>query len=104
MSNAKVRVILERLFRKVGDNKQKLINLPTADFYAFIINNEHRLKEEFRAVTAKMSVQAELKLNPKTSTFKIPEQDFFKYDPDVKNEVEYLPMLTVNILLDMQQV
>ena len=90
MSNAKVKVILERLFHKGGNNKQKLINLPTADFYAFVINNEHLLKEEFRAVTAKMSVQTELKLNPKTSTFKIPEQDFFKYDPDVKNEVEYL--------------
>lgn len=90
MSTAKVKVILERLFRKGGNDKQKLINLPTADFYAFVVNNEHLLKEEFRAVTAKMSVQQELKLAPKTSTFKIPEQDFFKYDPGVKNEVEYL--------------
>lgn len=90
MSTVKVKVILERLFRKGGNNKQKLINLPTVDFYAFVVNNEHLLKEEFRAVTAKMSVQQELKLAPKTSTFKIPEQDFFKYDPGVKNEVEYL--------------
>lgn len=90
MSTVKVKVILERLFRKGGNNKQKLINLPTADFYAFVVNNEHLLKEEFRAVTAKMSVQQELKLAPKTSTFKIPEQDFFKYDSGVKNEVEYL--------------
>ena len=90
MSTVKVKVILERLFRKGGNNKQKLINLPTADFYAFVVNNEHLLKEEFRAVTVKMSVQQELKLAPKTSTFKIPEQDFFKYDPGVKNEVEYL--------------
>ena len=90
MSTAKVKVILERLFRKGGNNKQKLINLPTADFYAFVVNNAHLLKEEFRAVTAKMAVQDELKLAPKTSAFKIPEQDFFKYDPGVKNEVEYL--------------
>lgn len=90
MSTVKVKVILERLFRKGGNNKQKLINLSTADFYAFVVNNEHRLKEEFRAVTAEMSVQQELKLEPKTVTFKIPEQDFFKYDPGVKNEVEYL--------------
>lgn len=90
MSTAKVKVILERLFRKGGNDKQKLINLPTADFYAFVVNNEHFLKEEFRAVTDKMSVQQELKLAPKTSIFKIPEQDFFKYDPGVKNEVEYL--------------
>lgn len=90
ISNSKLKVILERLFRKGGNNKQKLINLSTADFYAFVVNNEHRLKEEFRAVTAEMSVQQELKLEPKTVTFKIPEQDFFKYDPGVKNEVEYL--------------
>lgn len=54
ISNSKVKVILERLFRKGGNNKQKLINLSTADFYAFVVNNEHRLKEEFRAVTAEM--------------------------------------------------
>ena len=29
-------------------------------------------------------------LKPKTTVFHIPEQDFFKYDPNVKNEVEYL--------------
>ena len=90
MSTAKVKVILERLFRKGGNNKQKLINLPTADFYAFVVNNAHLLKEEFRTVTAKKSVQQSLISTPKTSAFKIPEQDFFKYDPGVKNEVEYL--------------
>ena len=90
MTTAKVKVILERLFRKGGNNKQKLITLPTADFYAFVVNNAHLLKEEFRAVTAKMAVQQSLILAPKTTTFKIPEQDFFKYDPGVKNEAEYL--------------
>lgn len=90
MTTAKVKVILERLFRKGGNNKQKLITLPTADFYAFIVNNAHLLKEEFRAVTAKMAVQQSLLLAPKTAAFKIPEQDFFKYDPGVKNEAEYL--------------
>lgn len=90
MTTAKVKVILERLFRKGGNNKQKLITLPTADFYAFVVNNAHLLKEEFRAVTAKMAVQQSLLLAPKTAAFKIPEQDFFKYDPGVKNEVEYL--------------
>lgn len=90
MTTAKVKVILERLFRKGGNNKQKLITLPTADFYAFVVNNAHLLKEEFRAVTAKMAVQQSLLLSPKTAAFKIPEQDFFKYDPGVKNEAEYL--------------
>ena len=64
--------------------------METAEFYAFVINNQHKLKEEFRAVTAQMAVQMTMVLQPKKSPFHIPEQDFFKYDPGVKNEVEYL--------------
>lgn len=67
-----------------------MLSLDTAEFYAFIINNEHKLKEEFRDVTADMAVQMSMLLQPKKSQFRIPEQDFFKYDPGVKNELEYL--------------
>jgi len=90
MAQNKVKTILERLFRKGGNPTRKLIALETAEFYAFVINNQHKLKEEFRAVTAQMAVQMTLTLQPKKSPFRIPEQDFFKYDPGVKNEVEYL--------------
>lgn len=90
MPTNKVKTILERLFRKGGNANKKLLLLDTAEFYAFIINNEHLLKEEFREVTADMAVQTSMLLNPKKSMFHIPEQDFFKYDPGVKNEVEYL--------------
>lgn len=55
----------------------------------FIINNTHKIKEDFREVTADMAVQRKIVLTPKTTTFRIPEQDFFKYDTSVKNEVEY---------------
>lgn len=90
MAQNKVKTILERLFRKGGNSSQKLIALETAEFYAFVINNQHKLKEEFREVTAQMAVQMSMQLHPKKSTFHIPEQDFFRYDPNVKNEVEYL--------------
>lgn len=90
MPTNKVKTILERLFRKGGNANKKLLLLDTAEFYAFIINNEHLLKEGFREVTADMAVQTSMLLNPKKSMFHIPEQDFFKYDPGVKNEVEYL--------------
>ena len=90
MSTLKTKVILERLFRKGRNTNKKLLGLPTADFYAFVINNAHKLKDDFREVTADMAVQRELVLQPKTSIFHIPEQDFFKYDAGVKNEVEYL--------------
>ena len=90
MQSAKVKTILERLFRRGGSSYKNLLLLDTSEFYAFIINNEHRLKEEFREVTADMNTQMTLSLNSKKSIFHIPEQDFYKYDPGVKNEVEYL--------------
>ena len=90
MAQNKVKTILERLFRKGGNPSKKLIALETPEFYAFVINNQHKIKEEFRAVTAQMAVQLTMTLQPKKSPFHIPEQDFFKYDPGVKNEVEYL--------------
>lgn len=90
MAQNKVKTILERLFRKGGATGRKLIALETAEFYAFVINNQHKLKEEFREVTAQMAVQMSYERNPKRSTFRIPEQDFFRYDPNVKGEVEYL--------------
>lgn len=90
MAQNKVKTILERLFRKGGNPSRKLVALETAEFYAFVINNEHKLKEEFRKVTAQIAVQDSFDVNPKKSTFRIPEQDFFRYDPGVKNEVDYL--------------
>lgn len=90
MAQNKVKIILERLFRKGGNQKCKIVSLETAEFYAFVINNQHKLKEEFRAVTAQMEEQISYGLNPKRSTFHIPEQDFYRYDPNVKSEVEYL--------------
>lgn len=89
MQTAKVKTILERLFRKGGAQKKKLLSLDTIEFYAFVINNVHLLKEDFREVTSSMAQQQGFTM-PKTALFHIPEQDFFKYDPGVKNEIEYL--------------
>ena len=90
MQTAKVKTILERLFRKGGNMSKNIVALETKEFYAFVINNQHKLKEDFRAVTAGMTEQMGIILKPKTVAFHIPEQDFYKYDPNVKNEVEYL--------------
>lgn len=90
LSTGKVKTILERLFRKGGNPKKKLLALNTAEFYAFVINNEHLLRDEFRRITAGMMQQLGLMLEPKKGVFHIPEQDFFKYDPGVKEEIEYL--------------
>lgn len=90
LSTAKTKLILERLFRKGLNQNKKICNFNTNEFYAFIINNEKKLKEDFKEVTSDMVMQPGLKAFTKTATFRIPEQDFFKYDPSVKREVEYL--------------
>ena len=89
LSTSKVKTILERLFRKGGNPKKNLLALNTAEFYAFVINNEHLLRDEFRRITADMAQQGSFPLTKK-GVFRIPEQDFFKYDPSVKEEIEYL--------------
>ena len=76
MTTGKVKTILERLFRKDNNNYKKILSLDTAEFYAFIINNEQKLKMEFREVTADMEQQRSFVFNPKKSIFHIPEQDF----------------------------
>lgn len=90
LSTGKVKTILERLFRRGGNPKKKLLALDTAEFYAFVINNEHQLRDEFRAITFGMMQQMGLALEPQKGPFHIPEQDFFRYDPGVKEEIEYL--------------
>ena len=92
MPTAKVKTILERLFRKGRASNKKVLSLETAEFYAFVINNVHLLKEEFREAASKQgerNIQMHMP-EPKVSDFHIPDQDFFKYDPGVKEEVEYL--------------
>ncbi|MBR4782138.1 MAG: DEAD/DEAH box helicase family protein [Lachnospiraceae bacterium] len=86
---AKVRIILERLFRDGTKPRFKLVKLSTEEFYAFVINNAEKLRWEFKEVTANMTLQLEMVRKPKTSAFHIPEQDFFRYDSGVKSEREY---------------
>lgn len=90
LTTAKTKLVLERLFRRGVNQNKKLCNLDTKQFYAFIINNERKLKEDFREITADMVKQPGFKIFKKTAPFHIPEQDFYKYDPTVKREVEFI--------------
>ena len=91
LNSAKTKAILERLFRKGANPNKKILGLETKEFYAFVINNVKRIKIDFIEVTAQMNYQLSFgALTPKISTFHIPEQDVFRYDPTVKSEVEFL--------------
>ncbi|MEJ9280984.1 DEAD/DEAH box helicase [Ureibacillus thermosphaericus] len=90
IKQGKLRTILERLFRNNSSNKDKLLDLNTKEFYAFIINNEQKLKEDFVKATSQMYVQNSLVLQPKKSIFKIPEQELIKYDASETDVIDML--------------
>lgn len=75
--------ILQRLFRKGKNGKsttQKFVALETNDFYAFIINNIAKLKQDFREIMATEARSFDaLGVMPKESSFSIPESEIYKY-------------------------
>lgn len=76
------------MFSKGKRTKYKFVALENADFYAFIINNVLRLKMDFKEVTSGLGgVQMSLKLEPKTTTFTIPEMEVYKYSEVKKRTV-----------------
>lgn len=90
IKQSKLKIILERLFRNNSENRDKFLSLNTKEFYAFIVNNERKLKEDFREATSKMHTQIYISPYPKTSEFRIPEQDLIKYDSSETDVVEIL--------------
>lgn len=80
LQSQKVKNILRRLFSKGKKTKYKFVELENAQFYAFIINNVKQLKMDFKSVTAQMGgVQMNLIVEPKQSTFSIPEMEIYKF-------------------------
>lgn len=88
MQSQKVKNILRRMFSKGKRTKYKFVALENAHFYAFIINNVKQLKMDFKEVTSGLGgVQMTLKLEPKTTTFTIPEMEIYKYSEVKKRTV-----------------
>ncbi len=91
LEETEIRAILERLFKGGDRYQQKITKLTREEFYAFVINNHEYLKGIARAVAAEIVEQMELDISLVVrQEFKIPEQESYKYDPNVRNDVEYL--------------
>ena len=90
MSAQKAKVVLERLFRNNNSSRNKLLSLGSREYYAFVINNEQKIKEDFREATSQLAKSLPLYLDVKTSTFKIPEQELYRYDPSETDIDEFL--------------
>ena len=90
MKYDKTRVVLERMFLKRKLFTKKFINLSLVEFYAFVINNEDKLKYDFLEAVSQEARQVSIKSESiKETEFKIPEMDIIRYDPKMKDTVIY---------------
>lgn len=88
VSNEEINSILLNAFNEEGNIKYRILELDNPMYYAFVINNEHLLKEEFRELNAQVNVAYKINIG-KTTDWKIPVQDIIKYDPNEKNTKEF---------------
>lgn len=83
----KTRAILQHLFHKMIRSDKKLIALSNREWYAFMINNAYKLREDFIEIATRPNhLQMEV-LAKKREPFKLPLEDFYRYQPyesDVK--------------------
>lgn len=76
--------VLHKLFYG-QKNGGKLLKLTTNEYYAFIINNREHLKHDFREAMSEIAVQSAITIEPKTSEFKMPEEELFLYDDSIED-------------------
>lgn len=77
----KTRAILQHLFHNAIRSNKKLLSLSNREWYAFMINNAYRLRDDFIEVaTIPNEIQMEM-LFKKREPFTLPREDFYKYLP-----------------------
>lgn len=84
-----INTILQRLFCVNNDSPLKILALPVREFYAFVINNKDRLKEEFfEAMSANDGNQFQLSLNQRITEKPVafPQEYLFTYDSTAKSQ------------------
>lgn len=86
MKYEKMRKVLERLFINKKNKGKGILNLNRKEFYAFIINNEQKLKYLCQEALSCQTVQQSFKFNDiKEDEFKIPEIDRLLYNSDIRD-------------------
>lgn len=90
LNHQNTKVLLINLFSNQTRNKNKILRLNKSEWYAFIINNYFKIKEDFKEVLSGTEYQDKfIELNPKRTKFNIPPEEFFKYSSKAKNTSVY---------------
>lgn len=93
----RTRLMLERLFFKGKLFTKKFVDMSLVEFYAFVINNEDKLKNDFQEAVSQKSRQIKMKFNElKELDWKAPEMDYIKYDPKMKDTTIYDKSIYMN--------
>lgn len=77
----KTRAILQHLFHKLIRSNKKLVALSNSEWYAFMINNAYKLRDDCVEVAALPNERQMQMLEKKREIFKLPLEDFYKYLP-----------------------
>lgn len=77
----KMRAVLQHLFHKMIRSQKKLISLPNREWYAFMINNAYKLRDDFTEAASRPDTYQVQFLPEKRELYKLPLEDFQKYLP-----------------------
>lgn len=77
----KMRAVLQHLFHKMIRSQKKLIALSNREWYAFMINNAYKLREDFTEAASRPEQYQTQFLEEKRILYKLPLEDFQKYLP-----------------------
>ena len=80
-----MKAILQHLFYTNMRYNKKLLNLSNREWYAFMINNAYKLRDDFQELSSKANKNYLQMLDIKTSTWKLPVEDFYRYAPYEKD-------------------
>lgn len=84
-----INTILQRLFCINNDSPLKIVSLSVREFYAFVINNKDRLKEDFfEAMSRNDNNEFQLRLNQRITEKPVafPQELLFTYDSTAKSQ------------------
>ena len=77
----KTRAILQHLFYKKITSHKKILNFSNKEWYAFIINNADRLRDDFQELASLPNERQMQFLEKKEIDFNLPLEDFYRYIP-----------------------
>lgn len=84
-----MKAILQHLFYTNMRYNKKLLNLSNREWYAFMINNAYKLRDDFQELSSVANKNYLQMLDIKTSTWKLPVEDFYRYAPYEKDVEVY---------------